>query len=593
MNQHLLGIAAVLLLGIGGQWLAWRLHLPGILVLLALGLFVPPFLPAIDPVTLLGDLFMPIVSVSIGLILFEGALELKWREIQETRRAFGKLISLGALVNWLVITCAAYLLLGFTPGTSLLMGAVLVVTGPTVIGPLLRHIRARGPSATMLKWEGIVIDPLGASLALIVFEALMAASRHDAALGIAWSIAATLLAAMGVAGAACWVLWSALRRHMIPDHLQIPVTLAIVVMALVGANALQHESGLLAVTIMGAFFANQRSVAIGHIVEFKENIRVVLIACLFILLTARVPVSSLWELGWPVIGFVAVILLVARPLAILASTAGSRLDWKERCFLMCLAPRGIVAASVASVFAFSLTDVGHVDAAAFTPTAFAVIIGTVVFYSVLAPLAARRMGISEADPQGFLIIGAEPWCCQLAQILQSRGIRVLMVDTNRDKLTPARMNGIETWHGNALSEEALETLDLGGIGHCVSATPNAEVNLLAARHFSGVFGRKNVFRVAPEDEAHKGEGAAAGATTGRILFADDMTGSYIAARLQSGDTLRVTTITAEYTLKELQEQQRGTARILLVIGTNNRVRVSTSDAPQSPEPSDTVLTISS
>jgi len=433
MTERLLTtLAGILVLGIGAQWLAWRLRIPSILLLLGSGFVVGPGLGWIDPDRVFGSLLLPVVSLSVGLILFEGGLSLRFRELRKTWGSLVGLLTVGVLVTWGLSAVTAAQILGMPSSLALLSGAILVVTGPTVIGPLLRHIRPTGRVGPVAKWEGIVIDPIGATLAVLVYEGLDAIRRAEygsATLNVLEGLGITLLAG-GLVGAFCaGVLVFCLRRFWIPDYLQNPVALMLVVIALTAANALHHEAGLLAVTVMGVILANQRVVPMDRISEFKESLTILLISALFILLSARVRVEDLTALGWRGLVFALVMLLMVRPLAVWAATIGSQLTRAERLFLAWFAPRGIVAASVASVFALRLGDSGAV----LVPATFLVIVATVAVYGLTAGPLARRLGLTPGDPQGLLIAGANGFARALASVLQREGFRVVLVDTRSSR----------------------------------------------------------------------------------------------------------------------------------------------------------------
>ena len=354
MNESLMiGLAAVLVLGIGAQWVAWRIKLPAILALLLFGFLAGPVPEAVygkkwlDPDDLFGKVLFPIVSLSVAVILFEGGLTLKFRELKQIGGAVRNLVSIGIVTTWLLITGAAHLLLDFDLRLSLLIGAIFTVTGPTVIGPLLRQVRPSGQLGPVLKWEGILSDPIGALLAVLVFESILPGSHSE----VEQTLAGALLAGgqalgsgfiVGIAGAALLVLM--LNRYWIPDYLQSPVTLGLVVLAFEISNHLYPESGLVAVTLMGVLLANQRYASVGHVIEFKENLRVLLISSLFILLAARLNVADVMRLDWGGFGFMLAVILVVRPVSVLLATLKAGLSWKERLWLSMVAPRGIVAA---------------------------------------------------------------------------------------------------------------------------------------------------------------------------------------------------------------------------------------------------------
>ncbi|MEE8142445.1 MAG: sodium:proton antiporter, partial [Planctomycetota bacterium] len=449
-------LAAIVVFGIGAQWLSWRLHLPAILLLLFAGFLCGPVLQLVVPQKLLrGDLLHAFVSLSVALILFEGGLSLKLSELREVGRVVRNLISLGVLVTWLVATGAAHWILGLPLWLAILFGALLTVTGPTVVLPLLRHIRPSGATGSILKWEGIIVDPVGAMLAVLVFETIKTPMVGALGQATAETVIGSLRTvffgtAVGVAGAG--VLVFLLKHYWIPDFLHNPVTLMIVFMVFAGANLLQAESGLFGVTFMGIFMANQKSVNVRHIVEFKENLRVLLISALFILLGASLKMDDLHHFNWASLGFLAVLILVARPLSVLLSAAGSGLTWRERLFLALMAPRGIVAAAVASLFALELTKEGFEEASLLVPLTFVVIIGTVAFYGLAAGPIARRLGLSQPQPQGILFAGAHSWARELAQGLHEQGFRVVLVDNNWENISAARMAGLPTYYCSILAE---------------------------------------------------------------------------------------------------------------------------------------------
>ena len=280
----------------------------------------------------------------MALILFEGGLTLRHDELPHIRGVLLRLISIGAVITWVVATLAARLILNLSWSVSILLGAILIVTGPTVIGPLLRQIKPQGQAGAVVKWEGILIDPVGAVLAVLVFEAMQAGDLSAAPGTILLGVLETAVIGLVTGLVAATLMIGLLRRYLIPDHLQNGVALVFIVVAFALSNLLHHESGLLTVTVMGLVVANQRLITIRHIVEFKENLQILLVGTLFILLAARMKPGSILALGWESVLFVAVLILIARPLSVLISTAGSSFSWKERLFVMWMAPRGIVAA---------------------------------------------------------------------------------------------------------------------------------------------------------------------------------------------------------------------------------------------------------
>ncbi|MEZ5301745.1 MAG: sodium:proton antiporter [Verrucomicrobiales bacterium] len=454
-------LALIAALGIGSQWIAWRLKLPSILFLLASGFLAGPIMGWLDPDAMLGDLLMPLVSVSVGLILYEGGLSLKFSELRETGAVVRNLVTIGALVVFVLAAAAARFALGWPWSYAFLAGAILTVTGPTVVAPMLRVIRPNRHLGAILKWEGIVIDPIGAVLALVVFEVILGSQSGNGS--PLWEIlggfgkTALVGSAFGAAGAGLLILF--FRRYWVPDYLHNPFSLMVVVLAFAGSNALQHESGLLATTLMGVILANQKKAKVRHIIEFKENLRVLLISTLFIMLSARITSAQIEALPWGRTAlFAGILILAVRPLSVLASTLGQKIGAPEKAMLAGMAPRGIVAAAVASIFAAGLADKGVPGPAEqFAPAIFAVIVATVCVYGLLGVPLARLLGISSGGDRGVLIVGAQPLCREIGLVLKSEDIDVLMVDTNRANATAARMEGLRSYYGNVLSDDVEES----------------------------------------------------------------------------------------------------------------------------------------
>ncbi len=479
------------------QWLAWRTQIPSIIALLLAGLLLGPVTGIVDPDELLGGTLFPLVSLAVAVILFEGGLDLPPRELRSTGAVVRRLISVGAIITFLVAWISARAVFDISNAASMVLGAVLVVTGPTVIGPLLRFVRPAGPTGPILRAEGVLIDPIGATGALLAFEIVVTDAPNEAVSKLIGVLLLTLVAGAGLGLAAAVILDTALRRFLIPDQLVVPVTFAFVVASFVAANEVQEESGLLAVTVLGIYLARRESSTIRHVLEFNESLRTLLISVLFILLAARIEAGALRDVLVPALLFVAVLVLVARPLAVVVSTVRTSLSWRERAFLMTMAPRGIVAAAVSAIFAIRLEEEGIADASKIVPIVFLVIIGTIVVYGFAAGPAARWLGLADAQVHGVLIAGAHAVGRGLGVELGKRDIKTLLVDTDPYNVTRAIAAGLPARRISVLSEDATHVLDLRGIGRLLAFTSNDEVNALATARFSRVFGRREVFQLAP------------------------------------------------------------------------------------------------
>ncbi len=586
MNELMLQQLALLaVLGTGAQWLAWRLGLPSILLLLIGGFMAGPVFNWIDADEMLGELLMPFVSVSVALIMFEGGLTLKFRELRETGRIIRNLISIGALSTWIISAVAARVLFGWDWQLATLCGSILVVTGPTVIMPLLRHVQPTKQIASTLKWEGILIDPIGALLALLVYEAIVAREFSDVPLIaiIGFSNTVFIGTVLGITGAA--ILLVSFQKHWAPDFLQNPISLMIVVAMFVISNAFQHESGLLTVTVMGIVLANQKWVAIRHIVEFKENLRVLLISALFILLASRLSLQQVRQLSLGSgLAFLAVLMFIGRPVSILISTWGSKMTWKEKLFLSWMAPRGIVAAAVSSLFAFRLMVSGHERANELVAVTFMVIVGTVGIYGLTAAPLAKWLRLSKPNPQGVLIVGAHPLARTIGRLINDEGLPVLLADTNAENVAAARAQGLATHHGSVLAEDAREDIDLTGIGRLLAMTSNAGVNSLATIHFIEFFGRAGVYHLVPDDRKPGGKGDVAQELQGRRLFGSDVTLARLNERLAGRWKILSARITEKETFEAVKKRHGGELLVMFVISPAGELQIATTDETTKPRP---------
>lgn len=583
----LTSLAGVLVLGVGSQWIAGRLKIPSILILLTAGILTGPVAGFINPDQLLGDLLLPVVSLSVAVILFEGAMTLRLSELKEIGRPLFMLLTVGVAITGVTCAISAHLILQFDLTRSILLGAILTVTGPTVVGPLLHHIRPIGKVGPLARWEGIVVDPIGAILAVLAFagiQAMQVSEIENATMDVIVSFCATLAAGtiLGMLGAL--LLWIMLRRHLIGDHLQNPVVLTLVVLVFATSNLLHHESGLVAVTVMGLALANQQQVSVGRIIKFKEDLSVLLISSLFILLTARVDLNQIGHFGWRAPAFLAVIILVARPLSVFVSTIGCGLQFNERLFLSWLAPRGIVAAAVASVFALQLGDADD-----FVAAAFLVIVGTVLIYGLSAGWLARQLGLSIANPQGVLITSAHSGARAIGAALMQQEIPVQLVDTDPDNIRDARMEGIPTLYANILSED-IRDLNLGGIGRLLALTRNNEVNVLAAARGAELFESKESYRLSINATGKTLRDPSSEVLEGRTLFKEGVTYDELDRRFAEGHTMKATTLSEEFTYDDF-ERQYPNAILMFIVDAAKSLHVITEDNPIVPDVGQSVIAL--
>ncbi|GIX47199.1 MAG: sodium:proton antiporter [Candidatus Tectimicrobiota bacterium] len=576
-------VAGILTLGILCQWLAWRLRIPAIIPLLTAGFAVGPGLGWLYPKELLGPLFFPVISLSVGVILFEGALTLEFREIRQVRQAVRSLITVGAGVTLVAGALASYWTVGLSWPLAVLFGALIVVTGPTVIGPLLRNIRPSAQVASILKWEGILIDPIGALLAVVIFDVIVAEGPAGSlSLHALVTVLRILAAGLAVGAGAGAFTAAALKRYWVPDYLREAFVLVVVLASFAVADVLQSESGLLAVTIMGIWLANVGLHQLHEVWHFKERLTVLLISGLFILLAANISREELALLDLRSLLLLGMVLFVIRPLSVFVSTVGAGLSRNERLFLAWVAPRGIVAASVSSLFAFRLQEIGYTEARLLAPLTFLVIVGTVLIHGMTAKGWAQRLGVAEVEPQGFLFLGAMPFARMLAAVLDREGFATLLVDTNRHHVHLARLEGLQAVHGNLLSSVVQDELDLAGIGRLLALTSNDEANALACIQFRQLFGSNEVYQLPPDPSEHEETAPLyAGGAMGRLLFAPHATYDQIEAWVQKGAKIAVTQLTEKFTYADYQAYWGERALPLIAIQ-DSKVMVATVEAPLQP-----------
>ena len=593
MSHYILTtLAAIIVIGLFAQWIAWKFKLPSILLLLLFGFIAGPFTGLLKPDEFFGNLLFPIVSISVAIILFEGGLSLKISELKKIGKIVRNLIIIAIPVTWILITLGAYFILNLEFSLSLLLGAILVVTGPTVILPLLRLIRPTQNINSILKWEGIVNDPIGALIAILVFEALIASGFGAATLQTITGLLKIILisSTIGVLGSYAMILL--LKHKLIPDFLQNPFSLTLVIAVFALSNIIQSESGLLAVTVMGIFLANQKKVNVKHIVEFKENLRLLLLSFLFIILAARLQISHIEMLNVSTFIFVGALILIVRPVAIFISTVKSNLKLKEKIFLSLMAPRGVVAAAVSSIFALELYRLGYKSAEILVPVTFLVIVATITVYGLSAIPVSKWLGIAEPNPQGCLIIGGHPFARAIGKILLKKGVRCLIVDTNRQNLSLAKMEGLPVYYGSIVSDYVMEEIDLAGIGRLLALTPNPEINSLAALHFLKIFGRTEVYQLSTADEEDPDNDDLSHELRGQTLFNENINYDFIMEHFDREIFLRSTNISEQFTYTSyLEKNGKDNVIPLFLIDKSNNLEIFTHDTKPKPEAGDMLISL--
>lgn len=582
MTNATLSFALIALIAFGCQWFAWRVKLPAILFLLAAGIVLGPFTSLVSPDDLLGDLLFPLISLAVAVILFEGSLTLDLSEIRTQRVMVRRLLVVGAGVTWAIVAVAVHFLFGLGWELSVLFGALTVVTGPTVIVPMLRTVRPNANISNILRWEGILIDPIGALLVVVVYEFIVAQSQAS---GLAHGVATFLQTiaigtVLGLLGG--WFMGWVLQRGWIPDYLKNLATLALVTTVFSVSDTFAHESGLLAVTLMGMWLANKKDVHIDDILHFKENLSVVLISGLFILLAARLTLDDITSLGWAAIILLLIMQFIARPASVWLSSIGSTLNWREKTLLSWIAPRGIVAAAVSALFAIRLEEAGHEAAAILVPLTFVVIIGTVVLQSATSRGLAKLLKVAEPAPSGFLIVGANPVARAIGAALQKQEFRVMLTGSQWEHIREARMAGLPTFFGNPVSSYADHHLDLVGVGKLLALSPDPAMNVVAGMRYRTEFGDRNIYTLLAGSQSEIAEKHQLGSKQrGHTLFTEDMSYSKFASLLSKDWQIRETLLTDEFGFDDLLRAHDDIIP-LFAISPKGRIEVMTADTDLHP-----------
>lgn len=567
-------IAGIGLVAIACQWLGWRLKLPAIVFLLIAGLIAGPATGFVDPDALFGDLLFPLVSLCVAVILFEGSLTLRFSEIRGVERVVIRLITFGTAISWFSTTLLTMWLIGASWEVATLFGAVMVVTGPTVIVPMLRTVRPSASVSNVLRWEGILIDPIGAALAILTYQFIIAYGTEEALLQTFFTLGKMVFAGIAIGALAGYAVGLALRRGWLPEFLHNFTVLGVVFGVYAFSNAVEHETGLLAVTVMGIWLANMPGVHTDDILDFKESLSIFLISGLFILLAARMDFSLFQKLGWSALWIFVAMQFIARPLKVALATIGSKLNWRERILLGWIGPRGIVAAAISAVFGLRLEQAGYPQADYLVPLSFMVIIGTVLLQGATAGWLARMLGVSEPEPKGFVFVGANRLARQIAKALHKVGYRSLLADTTWDNLTAARKDGLATYYGNPVSEHADRHLELIGFGGLLGLSPRAELNSLSVMRYRREFGEGNVYALHATLDDQPENMRISALHTGHVLFGKNASYSKLSKLLAEGGAVSVIEFAEGETL-EIFSQKNPEAIPLFSVDPRGRLSVFT------------------
>lgn len=587
MEHDALVIALIGVLGIGAQWVAWRTGLPAIALMLVAGIVAGPVTGVIVPERDFGSTLDPAISIAVAIILFVGGLSLNFRELKHAGGALTRLVFIGVPISWVLGALACFYVAGLVWPVAILFSGILVVTGPTVVVPLLRQLSIGPRPRAILKWEAIVNDPIGALFAVLTYEYLLQSGRGATVAGVGLSLAAAALVAGLIGYAAAWVIAWLFPRGHVPEFLKSPVLLVTVVGAFVLSNLVQQETGLLAVTVMGVALANMRLASFRDFQPFKENITVLLVSGVFILLSASLNLDVLGQFEWRFLAFLAVLLFVVRPATVLISLAFSGLPWRERLFIAWIAPRGIVAIAVSGLFALRLDDLGYSDGYTLVALSFAVVTATIFAHGFTAKLVGRWLGIDHEAAKGVLIVGGTTWSLSLARYLRELGVPVTVSDTSWQRLAPARQQGIPIFHGEILAEATEDRLDLHQFQLLVATTENEAYNALVCTEFAPEIGRDAVYQLG--DAAGDDPRSLPETLRGRALFASGLGVEDLLSREQAGWVFRKTRISERFGFDALKAALPEGADLLLLLRKNGALRFFTHASRPSPEPGDLVI----
>jgi NhaP-type Na+/H+ or K+/H+ antiporter len=579
-NQVLFGVGLIMVLAVGSQVIASRLRIPSLIILLPAGFTAGALTTDVHPERLLGAAFQPLVSLAVAVILYDSGLALDLGKLRgHTRRVVCRLIIVGVPVTWAFGTVCARFLLGMPAGSALMIGAILVVSGPTVVGPLLGFIRPIERLQRVLAWEGSLIDPVGGILGAVVFHSVLASTNRSTLHGVAEFLIAVGIGVLGgIIGTA--LLWFCLRKLGLGEVLGTTAQLAGVVAVAAACDIVRDDAGLIAAVGMGLAVANMRGFDIPARRPFFETLVQLIIGVLFVSISASVTPASLRHLGLPTLGLVAVLVLVTRPLVALLSTARTDVTRSERRFIGWMAPRGIVAAATATTFGTQLTAQHVGGAAKILPVTFLVIVVTVALYGLTAVPVARRLGVTRPARSCPLLVGGEPWVIDLALALQSAGLPVLMwasPQAQRDQISRA---GMELAPGQLLASAVGQGAELQGITTVLLLTAEDDFNALACTILAGN-SETRVYRLAPRQASQDDNGARIGGDT---LFTADLTSEIVTNRYNRG--ARIITQSADCTIPA------DISLLFLIHPDGVLVPVTTSDQPQ-PQPGDTLILLAS
>ncbi|WP_061961215.1 cation:proton antiporter [Demequina flava] len=559
-------LVLILAAGMVAQLIAARLRIPAIIVLIAAGLILGP-ISGIIIIPGGNEEVSALISLGVAVVLFEGAMDLRFSEITRVKKGVRRLTLFGPPIAMCLGALAAHYVGDIEWPVAWVLGALLVVTGPTVIIPLLRQARLNQESASLLKWEGIINDPIGVLLAFLTLQYFLIADADidpdlqnvAQALGVA-SVVVTLVGAVITAVVlgtlAGYGIGLVFRRGWVSGHLKSPLLLVMVLLVHTLSDIVVHESGLLAVTIMGVILGNMNLAERDQLLDFKEGLSVIILSALFIIIPAQLEIEQLMLIDWRIIAFVVVLMVVVRPLTVALVTIKSPIRWQDRVLLGWISPRGIVAAATAGIFGPELIEAGYDDGDVFLPTVFLVIIVTVIVHGFTIGPLSRKLGLSAGPANGLLIVGASPFSTSLAAALQKANVPVLVTDVSYQRLQPLRMSSVPVYVGEVLSENGERHIADISLSYLLCASDNDYYNALVSRSYGPDFGYHRTFQLPTHESSSDEEKRVTFQRRGSYAFDGESDYFTLNDRATNGWSVHTTKITADFGWEDWQARQR-------------------------------------
>lgn len=570
MDPILISLALIPVLGILGQWIAWRSRLPSIIVLLFLGFLAGPVLSILDVDLVFGDMLYPLVSLLVSVIVFEGGLSLRIRDLKNIGGSLFRLVLIAPIITITLMFVFTRYILGVSVELSIMFSALMVITGPTVIIPLLRHIKVSPKISSLIRWEGILIAPIGTFLIVLVYQSVFIS--YDNVLKITLLILIKTMAVSTFIGLlAAFTIIVFFKRQWVPDFLQELFTLVMVFSAFVGSNYVQADSGILTVVLVGIILANQQQISLQHVKVFKENLRILSISTLFIVLSSRLVFSDLASLfDFKHFLYLLSLIFIVRPVATFVSLIKTSLPFKERVLMAWIAPRGIVTASIASLFALRLVNLGVPQAEILVPLTFLVLIFTVCVYGFSLNPFIKMIKLEDNDKLGLLIVGANKVSVAIARLIDTiENIDVTVVDSNRKRVQYSRVDGVKSMHTSIFSARVLEDMQLGAYQYLISLTENDEVNTLSCIQYSEIIGPQNVFRFPPTSINSSQSKGLKMVELGNSLTVNDY--HYFNSIFESNDSFKLINIVDDLSISQFHDQYGSYLLPVIGISSSNKL----------------------